>query len=69
MDALPDGTHLLHIGPQKTGSTAIQGALHEARDAIREHGVVYPGPDAKPRDAAEVGLGFSRIRPRGSDEA
>lgn len=69
MDALPDGTHLLHIGPQKTGSTAIQGALHEAREAIREHGVVYPGPDAKPRDAAEVGLGFSRIRPRGSDDA
>ena len=66
MPALSDGTHLLHIGPQKTGSTAIQAALHAAREVLREHGVVYPGPHAKPREAAEMGLGFGRIKSRGS---
>ena len=66
MPALPDGTHLLHIGPQKTGSTAIQAALHAARAALRPYGVVYPGPHSKPREAAEMGLGFGRINPRGS---
>lgn len=66
MPALPEGTHLLHIGPQKTGSTALQAALHAARAALREHGVVYPGPHAKPREAAEMGLGFGRINSRGS---
>lgn len=68
MPALPAGTHLLHIGPQKTGSTAIQTALHSTRAALREHGVVYPGPRSKPREAAEMGLGFGRITPRGSME-
>lgn len=69
MDALPGGTHLIHIGPQKTGSTAIQAALHAARAELREHGVVYPGPSSKPREAAEMGLGFGRITPRGSMDA
>lgn len=43
MSALPAGACLLHIGPYKTGSTAIQAALFEARDVLPEHGVVYPG--------------------------
>lgn len=34
---------LVHIGPRKTGTTAIQQALASRRDALREHGVVYPG--------------------------
>ncbi len=61
MDPLAEGTHLIHIGPQKTGSTAIQAALHRSREELRAHGVVYPGPQSKPREAAEVGLGFARI--------
>lgn len=40
---LPAGTVLLHIGPHKTGTTSIQGALYHARPAMVEHGVIYPG--------------------------
>ena len=40
---LPEGAVLLHIGPYKTGSTAIQQALYDRREALAEHGVYYPG--------------------------
>jgi hypothetical protein len=39
---LPEGAVLLHIGPYKTGSTAIQQALFDRRDVLAEHGVYYP---------------------------
>jgi hypothetical protein len=41
--ALPHGAVLLHIGPYKTGTTAIQSALHQHRDDLRDHDVLYPG--------------------------
>lgn len=44
---------LLHIGPQKTGSTTIQLALRRSGDLLREHDIAYfrgAGPD--PRHAA-----------------
>jgi hypothetical protein len=37
------GTRLLHIGPHKTGTSAIQGALYLARERLAAQGVVYPG--------------------------
>jgi hypothetical protein len=40
---LGTGTRLLHIGPHKTGTTTVQGALHLARERLATHGVVYPG--------------------------
>jgi len=40
---LPPGTVLVHVGPFKTGSSALQMALHSRRDRIAEHGVLYPG--------------------------
>ncbi len=40
---LPPGTRLLHIGPPKTGTTAIQSAFHLARKAARRQGVHYAG--------------------------
>ncbi len=40
---LPPASVLLHIGPFKTGTTAIQGALQAARDTLPDHGVLYPG--------------------------
>jgi hypothetical protein len=61
---LPDGTHLLHIGPQKTGSTALQLALHHQRERLHELGVVYPGPGVRGRYALGAGLGYST--PRGA---
>lgn len=60
--ALEDGSHLLHVGPQKTGSTALQFALHAQRERLREHGVVYPGPDVRPRYALGAGLGYTTPR-------
>lgn len=40
---LPPDAVLLHIGPYKTGSTAIQASLFAQRDALAEHAVYYPG--------------------------
>jgi hypothetical protein len=40
---LPPGAVLLHIGPYKTGSTAIQSAMFARRDEMDQYGVSYPG--------------------------
>ncbi len=40
---LERGTRLVHIGPHKTGSSALQGALHLARPRLADRGVFYPG--------------------------
>ena len=40
---LPEGTRLLHIGPPKTATSAIQAAFHLARNASEEQGVHYAG--------------------------
>ena len=42
-DPVPEGAVLVHIGPPKTGTTSLQGALHERRSELRDHGVLYPG--------------------------
>jgi uncharacterized membrane protein YgcG len=39
--AIPLGARLLHVGPPKTGSTALQDALHQSRPALRRQGVTY----------------------------
>ncbi|MGV9452901.1 hypothetical protein [Streptomyces sp. NPDC003635] len=49
---LPAGTRLLHIGPHKTGTTSIQGALFAARDVMAGHGVDFPGTSRHPMSAA-----------------
>ncbi|MER6730985.1 hypothetical protein [Streptomyces puniciscabiei] len=49
---LPPGTRLLHIGPHKTGTTAIQGALFAARDRMPEYGVAFPAHTRHPMEAA-----------------
>ena len=40
---LPPGTRLVHIGPHKTGTTALQQALHRARPTLLTQGVRYAG--------------------------
>ena len=48
---LPKGARLVHIGPHKTGSTALQSALHQARTELDEQGVRYASVgrhDARP---------------------
>ena len=38
---LPEGSRIVHIGPHKTGTTAIQAALWNNRDAAEKQGVHY----------------------------
>lgn len=40
---LPKGTRLVHIGPPKTGTTAVQGAIHARRREVLAQGVRYAG--------------------------
>ncbi|MBM7518125.1 hypothetical protein [Nocardioides nitrophenolicus] len=65
---LPDGSTLVHIGPYKTGTTAMQGALWEARDALAAHGVAYPGELAHEMNAA-MALALGRVDPGKDVEA
>jgi hypothetical protein len=67
---LPEGSVLLHIGPQKTGSTAIQMAMHQSREMLAAHGVRYTGRTHTPREAGWAVLGSSAIgRPVPRDKA
>jgi hypothetical protein len=64
--AIPEGARLVHIGPHKTGSTAIQVALHDAGDRLAEHGVAYVTTGGyRPRKAGWA-LGL-RGRPSGTE--
>ncbi|WGX96213.1 hypothetical protein [Nocardioides sp. L-11A] len=59
---LADGTTLVHIGPYKTGTTAMQGALWAARPALAEHGVSYPGELAHEMNAS-MAVALGRVDP------
>ncbi|MET7654731.1 MULTISPECIES: hypothetical protein [unclassified Streptomyces] len=48
---LTAGTRLLHIGPHKTGTTAIQGALFAAKEKLPAYGVTYPAQSRHPMQA------------------
>jgi hypothetical protein len=63
---LPPAARLIHIGPQKTGTTAIQVAMFEARAAIAEHGAYYP-KHAYRRRKASWELGMPHGKPISSD--
>lgn len=54
----PDGL-LLHTGPPKTGSTAIQIALHTTRATLAEQGVHYAGRGYRSRRAGWAVLGVN----------
>ena len=57
---LPERSVLLHIGPSKTGTTAIQQALFEARPQMAELGVLHAGMAAQPMNAV---LALRGVRP------
>jgi hypothetical protein len=64
--AIPEGARLIHIGPHKTGSTAIQVALRAARERLADHGVAYVTLGGyRPRKAGWA-LGL-RGRPSGTE--
>ena len=62
--ALPEGSVLLHIGPYKTGTTAIQRSLHQHRADLALHGVLYPGSSPRQRRASWAAVGRA---PRGAE--
>lgn len=43
VEPLPAGSRLLHVGPHKTGSTALQSAFHQARAELVPQGTRYIG--------------------------
>jgi len=51
------GEVLLHVGVHKTGTTAVQVALADARDELVTHGVRYPGNDTFQHRAIFAGTG------------
>ncbi len=46
-DPLPAGSVLLHVGPPKTGSTAVQGAFRQAKSDLEVIGVRCPGKERR----------------------
>ncbi|WP_157930767.1 hypothetical protein [Glycomyces xiaoerkulensis] len=61
---LEPGAVLLHIGPTKTGTTAIQHALHNARGELAGHGVFLPARTRHPMNVFGVAAGR---RPQAGD--
>ncbi len=61
---IPAGGVLVHVGPFKTGTTAIQGALQDARERLPDHGVLYPG---NARRIARPGWAVLGRKQRGRD--
>jgi hypothetical protein len=57
LPALASDAVLLHIGVHKTGTTAIQAALADAREELRAAGVLYPGRLQAQHRAALAALG------------
>ncbi|EST38970.1 hypothetical protein N566_04625 [Streptomycetaceae bacterium MP113-05] len=63
---VPPGGRILHIGPHKTGTTALQGAFHTARERLAAHGVLYPGTARQPVSAALAKIGVEFPGPSGT---
>ena len=61
--------HTVHIGYDKTGSTALQHALFEGDDALAARGLLYPRLPRAPRQHVEFArsLGFGWPGPAGGD--
>jgi len=64
---LPEGARLVHIGPHKTGSTAIQVALKHAGAELERHGAFYATGVGHRPDKAGWALGL-RGRPYGAPQ-
>ncbi|HVV77978.1 MAG TPA: hypothetical protein VHC43_18330 [Mycobacteriales bacterium] len=64
--AIPHGGCLVHIGFDKTGTTALQGAFHRDRDRLRRLGVRYPGTEPYHKSA---GIAVTAARGNTGDAA
>ncbi len=54
---VPEGTRLLHVGPYKTGTTALQAAMWAARAAMLDQGVRLAGRSRNPASAVRAVTG------------
>jgi hypothetical protein len=59
---LPPGSIVLHIGPPKTGTTAVQAAFHACRHEVARQGVHYAGRRRHSIAAVQAALGGRSIR-------
>lgn len=57
MKSIDRGELLLHVGVHKTGTTALQAALADARDELGAHDVCYPGTGTYQHAAVLAGAG------------
>jgi hypothetical protein len=64
VEALPIGVRLIHIGPPKTGTTALQAAFDRSREDALDQGVRYAGRRRHSRGAV---LAVTGARAQGSD--
>ena len=53
---LPPGTRIVHIGPHKTGTTAVQASLFAARKSLEQQGVYYASEGRHAMTAVLAGL-------------
>ena len=58
-DSRPRSTRFLHIGPHKSGTTTIQGALELARENLAGHDLAYVGRGYQTARAAQELMGRS----------
>jgi hypothetical protein len=59
---LPEGGLLLHVGPHKTGTTAVQSAFFQARAELAKLGVIYPLRGRQHQKAALALTGGTGLR-------
>lgn len=59
LEPIPSASLLFHIGPPKTGSTALQHSFDDSREVLAAHGVHYAGDRYRPRRAGWALLGFA----------
>lgn len=48
------GARIVHVGPHKTGTTAVQWAFHNSRDVLAEHDIHYVGDSLQPTAAVQA---------------
>ncbi|SNT13955.1 hypothetical protein SAMN06309944_2223 [Micrococcales bacterium KH10] len=59
---VPERSHVVHIGPSKTGTTSLQSAFHTCRDQMADQGVHVVGAQRHPWVGVRAFLGMESTR-------